>query len=234
MAGMARHLRAVLALQELEAFPRTHALPAVFFEEYGAALAEYDRYIAHVIAAGGLEVSCAAGCSACCRHELARGMTPLEIIAIYRFVHGWPDIDAVYDCAGRNAVAFQRLLHARMQQEPGPMVADDPRVLSAHLAYNRLERPCPFLDLERGTCRIYPVRPLVCRWFHNLSPAQWCEPSHPEHARRDAFGVYPDPEINELMAAISRRLGVTTLNYLAGAFVHVAGDVMQGRPIVEC
>ena len=232
MTEMAQRLRAVLVLDGLDDFPRTRALPAAFFDEYSAALAAYDRYIAHVVEARGFEISCCAGCSACCRHELARGITVVEVIAIYRLVRGWADIGSVYKAAGENAVAFQRLLHAEMQRDPQPLAAaDDPRVLAAHLAYNRQQRPCPFLDQEQGLCRVYPVRPLVCRWFLNLSPPQWCEPVHPRHRERDAVGVYPHGEIDELMAAIGERLGIRSVNYLAGAFVHIAGDVMEGRSI---
>jgi len=233
MAEMAQRLRNILALDGLEDFLRTHRLPGAFFDEYRAALDAYDRYIAHIIAAEGLDVSCRAGCSACCRHELARGITLVEVLAIYRFVRGWPDIGPVYEAAGENAVVFQRLLREELRQDPAPLGADDPRVYSAHVAYNREERPCPFLDQAEGLCRIYPVRPLVCRWFHNLSPPQWCEPSHPQYLARNAVGVYPYREINDLMADIARRLGVATLNYLSGAFAHVAGDVLQGRPIAE-
>lgn len=102
---------------------------------------------------------------------------------------------------------------------------------AALAAYDRLERPCPFLDQTAGTCRIYPVRPLVCRWFNNRSPADWCRPDHPKYLERDAVGVYPDARVNDLLAALDARLGLTTVNYLAGAFVHIAGDVLGGAPL---
>jgi len=231
MGEMAQRLRNILALDDLGAFPRTHALPQTFFDEYAAAMAAYDRYIDHIVEAEGLRVSCRAGCSACCRHELARGITPVEIVAIYRLVRGWSDIEGVYEAAGQNAVVFQRLLRAEMQRDPGPLVGEDPRVLAAHLAYNRQQRPCPFLDRVSGLCRVYPVRPLVCRCFLSLSPPQWCEPADEHYLERDAVSLTPYREINALMAGIGEHLGIRSLNFLSGAFVHFAGDVMQGQPI---
>ena len=231
MGEMIARLKAILAMDGLERFATEQTLPAAFFSEYAAALDAYDRYIAHIIAAEPLAVTCKAGCDACCRHELARGVTPVEILAIYRVVRSWADIGDLYEAAGESAVAFQRLLKQKLEADPRPLGNDDPRVFAAHLDYNQLQRPCAFLDREQGVCRVYPVRPLVCRWFYNLSPADWCVPSHPRHRDRDAVGIDPYREVNELIRAISERLGVKTLNYLPGAFAHIAGDVMQGRPI---
>lgn len=45
MDEMAQRLRNILAVDGLDAFLRTHALPATFFDEYQAALAVCDRYI---------------------------------------------------------------------------------------------------------------------------------------------------------------------------------------------
>lgn len=233
MHEMALRLRRMLETEGLEGFRRSQRIHGRFFIEYQAALVSYDRYIAHIIATEPLAISCRAGCAACCRHELARGVTPVEILAIYRLVRSWPDIGVLYEACGDNAVAFQGLLSAELSADPRPLEDADPRVLAAHLAYNRLERPCAFLDTEQGRCRIYPVRPLVCRWFYNLSPADWCRPSHAKYLERDAVGIDPYREINELMGAISLRLGIETLNYLSGAFVHIAGDILRGQSLNE-
>lgn len=231
MAAMATALGAILALDALDRFRTTRALPAAFFSHLTDALAAYDRYIGRLLASDGRPVTCQAGCAACCHHELARGVTAVEILAIYRFVRPWPDIGTLYEAAGENAVAFQRLLAAEVARTGAPLAVNDPRVYSAHVAYNRLERPCPFLDQAAGTCRIYPVRPLVCRWFYNRSPKDWCVPSHPNYLARDAVGINPDAAINDLLGQIDLRLGLRTVNYLAGAFVHIAGDLLGGAPI---
>lgn len=231
MAAMAAALRAILALDGLEQVRTTKALPAAFFTLLAEALAAYDRYINHVLASDGRPITCQAGCAACCHHELARGITAVEILAIYRLVRSWPDIGAIYEAAGENALAFQRLLAAEIAYTGAALTVDDPRVYAAHIAYNRLERPCAFLDQATGTCRIYPVRPLVCRWFHNRSPKDWCVPGHSDYLNRDAIGIYPDALINDLLRQIDERLGLRTVNYLAGAFVHIAGDVLGGVPI---
>jgi Fe-S-cluster containining protein len=231
MAEMAGHLEEILAIDGLEGVVQHRAIPGRAIAAFDKALAAYDCYIAHVLDAEALPVTCAAGCAACCRHELARGVTPFEIIRIYCEVRSWADIGEVYERAGESAVAFKRLLLERLEADPSPLAPDDQRILDAHLAYNRLGLPCAFLDRDRGACRIYAVRPLVCRWFFNLSPAEWCRPSHPDYLRRDCVGIDPHARIKGLLTALGERLGVRTLNYLPGAFAYVAGDLFGGAPV---
>jgi Fe-S-cluster containining protein len=219
-------------LEGLESFAETGALPGRVFDEFSAALECYDRFIAYILEAEGLHATCDKGCSSCCGHELARGVTTLEAIHIYRHVRPWRDVGAVYEGCGENSVAFQRLLAEAIRADPGPLGPDDPRIVEAHLKYNRLRRPCPFLDPHAGACRIYPVRPFVCRHFFSLSPAEWCDPGHGSYLDRDTRCIEPYTRIKECIEAIDRRFGIRILNFLSGAFVTIAGDVMGARPVV--
>jgi Fe-S-cluster containining protein len=230
MARMLDSLDGLLAL-DLEGFAARRTLPAPWRALWAEALAAYDAYIDHILAAEHWQPTCRRGCSACCRHELARGVGALEALAIYDRVHGWPDVDDLYRQCVENAAAFQRLLLGRLEADPRPLGPDDERVLDAHLAYNALERPCAFLDRATGACRIYPVRPLVCRFFFNFSPADWCAPSHRAYLERDARGIDPHRAAKQRLDAINRRLGVRMLNFLSGAFATTAAEVMQGRPV---
>jgi Fe-S-cluster containining protein len=230
MEQMVRALDRILAL-DLESFAATRSLPAACFSLWDEALTAYDAYVEHIVDAEGWEVTCRRGCAACCQHELARGVTTLEALAIYRQVHGWRDIDALYQQCATNSASFQTLLMKQMRRDARPLEPDDPRLVEAHLEYNRLERACPFLDQAEGACRIYPVRPLVCRFFFNLSPAAWCTPTHPNYLRRETRGIDAHRAVKQRMQEIDRRLGIRTLNFLAGAFVSIAADVMDGKPI---
>jgi Fe-S-cluster containining protein len=233
MAQMLGYLDAILALEGLEDFAKTKTLPTRLFALWVAALDCYDKYIEYIISAEGWQISCRRGCSACCQHELARGVTALEAIAIYRYVRSWKDIETLYEHSGQNMVTFQQLLAAEIQADPRPLEPNDPRIVSAHLQYNQLQRPCAFLDQEQGVCRIYPVRPIVCRFFFNLSPAEWCVPTHEAYLERDTRGIDPHSVVKERIDAINKRLGVRVLHFLAGAFVSIAGEVMEGQPLKQ-
>ena len=97
--------------------------------------------------------------------------------------------------------------------------------------YNRLQRPCAFLDAAHCICRIYPVRPMVCRFFFNLSPAEWYVPNHVASLERQTHCLDPYHVVKKRLDASNHRLGAPVLNFLSGAFVTIAGQVMQGRPL---
>ena len=233
MESMVRCLDSILALAGLEDFPKTQSLPSKLFEHFSDALKSYDQYIEHVLSADKWEVQCSKGCSRCCEHELARGISVLEALNIYRWVRPWAQIESIYENCGENSVAFQKLLAEELRTKPGRLTPDDARVTTAHIKYNRLKRPCPFLDQDQGACAIYAVRPMVCRYFFSLSPPEWCDPDHESYLDRDARGIDPHQEVKTRMAVIDAKLGVKALNFLAGAFVLIAGDFMQGRPLTE-
>jgi Fe-S-cluster containining protein len=53
--------------------------------------------------------------------------------------------------------------------------------------YARLNIPCPFL--RDGICSIYEVRPFVCAGLIVTTPAEWCNPRHPEHTRKKTYQI---------------------------------------------
>lgn len=231
MTQMIGYLDAILELDGLKSFAESKTLPTRLFELWSAALRCYDQYIEHIITAERWKISCARGCSACCQHELTRGVTAIEAITIYQYVRHWEDVGTLYENSAQNMLSFQRLLAEEMQADPRPLEPDDPRIITAHLKYNHLQRPCAFLDQEQGVCRIYPVRPFVCRYFFNLSPPEWCVPGHEAYLERETRGIDPYREVKERVEAINRRLGVRVLHFLSGAFVSLAGEIMEGQPL---
>lgn len=53
---------------------------------------------------------------------------------------------------------------------------------------NKLELRCPFLDLKKNVCKIYPVRPYVCRDFI-CSRKDWKKHREKYHLRADYNGL---------------------------------------------
>ncbi len=229
--SMAQSLAHIERLKGLESFVTTKTLPRQLFSHLDSFFEAYDLYIDDVIASEQLRVTCQSGCSACCRYELARGVSALEAIYIYHHVRTWTDVGAVYDACGENMVTFQKLLFSIVKRDGTQLASDDDRIVAAHVAYNNLKRPCAFLDCATGKCRIYPVRPIVCRFFFCLTPAKWCAIDHPKWQAREGRHVNPPEEIKQQLFAINTRLSIRSLNFLSGAFVTVAGEVMNGETI---
>ena len=99
------------------------------------------------------------------------------------------------------------------------------------MRYNTLRRPCGFLDPQAGTCRIYAVRPLACRYFFSLDPPETCTPTHERYFQRRIRTVHLPEEIHALLREIERRLGFRPLNYLSGAFCEFTAATMRLQPI---
>lgn len=143
-------------------------------------LAAYDAYRAHVEAAHPM--SCRVGCTACC-HDNPRGVTGVEIERLARLVDTWPDGAAV---RARFAALAARTTDAE--------------------TWRRLREPCPLL--EDGRCRAYSHRPIACRAFVALTPADWCDPAHPSYAERVNPHLDPPQVLLQILQALSARRGL--------------------------
>lgn len=125
--------------------------------------------------AAGKHVTCAKGCSACCRAQPVP-VTPPEAHALLRLVEALPttrrhEIEARFDDR------VQRLHEAGLAEplldRAADLDADTARGL-AHV-YFKLGLACPFLDDD--ACSIHPQRPFVCRQYLVTSdPARCADP----------------------------------------------------------
>lgn len=229
---MARELAAARDLEGLDELSATLSLPRAFFTHFNAALACFDRIIDFVLGFDGTDrrVQCSQGCCNCCV-DLVRGVTAPEVVNIYHHVRGWPDAKRLFTYHRESAELFMALLAGRVSADEAAPAGDDPRVEAAHREYNGRNRPCGFLDRETGCCRIYPVRPIACRFFFSLDPPGDCTPLSPRYLRRDTRTVHLPPEIHGLLVELGQRLGFRNVNYLSGAFVQFASEVVRAQPI---
>ncbi len=232
---MKRHLGAARDAPGLERLRESAALPETFFRHFNAALACYDRMIDIALAHDGAddEIRCKRGCSNCCI-DLVRGITAPEIVNIYHYVRSWEDVKELFESHRGSAVIFTRILASKVEPSARQGLAgDDPRIALAHIEYNLQNRPCGFLDTETGSCRIYPVRPVACRYFFSFDPPETCSPRHDRYLDRRIRTIPLSDEAHALLRQIEERLGFRLVNFLSGAFCQFTADVMGTRPIVE-
>ncbi len=104
------------------------------FADYLRLVGKVDQHAAEVTAAHATSMACAVACTGCCHRELS--VFPVEAAV----VRDW--------LGGRSLAAV-------------PVPALPPRVLQV-LELDPTTTPCAMLD-GAGQCRIYPVRPLICR-----------------------------------------------------------------------
>jgi len=150
----------------------------------------------------GRQLSCKAGCGACCRQLVP--ISPPEAFALASMAVSLdaPARDelirrvesAVADIERRGALPRLRELVELHGERDLQAVASD---------YFALGVPCPFLIDE--SCRIHPHRPAACREYNVTSPAAWC--SAP---RRHKLAVVPlalamSPPLSRLTARLTGR-----------------------------
>jgi Fe-S-cluster containining protein len=142
----------------------------------------------------GAELSCRAGCGACCRHAVP--ITAVEARVFAELLDALP--------AAQQKILRERFRRAALQLEESG-VAQAIRDLSskdggreaAHevgLRYFALGIPCPFLEEEN--CSIHEIRPLRCREYLVVSPAENC--AHPE--TREIVSIQPPAVLSRILA----------------------------------
>jgi Fe-S-cluster containining protein len=130
----------------------------------GAAIAKSE--------AEGKHISCAKGCSACCRAQPVP-VTPAEAHAIARLVDAMPEprraeVQARFDDRVARLKAAG-LFDVMIRDTP---VRDKEQARAVAREYVALGLVCPFLDDD--ACSIHPHRPFVCRQYLVTSPPELC------------------------------------------------------------
>lgn len=232
VAEMSAHLETIRDLPGLKRFRETGELPQAFFDHFNAFLTCYDDLIESVLAFTGdaRKVYCRKGCANCCI-DLVRGLTTPEIITIYHHVRAWPDCKQLFQYHRDSAEQFSHILLASMKPGESPPSGRDPRIAEAHMRFNLLNRPCGFLDQVSWCCRIYPVRPIACRYFFSFDPPEACSPEHEKYFNRQTRTVHLPEETHALLREIDHAFGFRPLNYLSGAFCQFTAEVMRLKPI---
>jgi Fe-S-cluster containining protein len=140
----------------------------------------------------GREVSCRAGCGACCRQ-----MVPLNVFEAEALAEWLRSLPAERQaelaerfhralCALRDAGMIDRLVGEDWAQE-------EAKWTQLTVDYFHAGVPCPFLENE--SCSIHPIRPLACREYIVVSPPELCK----DPSVNDVIGV-------ELPVKLSRAL----------------------------
>ncbi|MDB5171879.1 MAG: hypothetical protein JWN51_652 [Phycisphaerales bacterium] len=161
--------------------------PAELLPVYRSISAQLMAVAVKDVEDAGFKVSCRAGCGACCRQLVP--ISPIEARELVKVIDRMPEPRrtemrrrfSVVRQALQGAGLLERLLDPRHSREG--------RVLSEQ--YWRLRLPCPFLENE--SCSIYPDRPIACREYLVVSPAEHCAEPTSENVRALPLPAGPVP-----------------------------------------
>lgn len=129
--------------------------------------------------AEGLEVSCKKGCGACCRQLVP--ISGIEARRLRDVVEQMPE--------PRKSAVLARFEDARQRLEQAglleklrePKSFRDEEVIPFGMDYFKQRIACPFLEDE--SCSIYAERPLACREYLVVTPAEHCAEPTAESVR---------------------------------------------------
>jgi Fe-S-cluster containining protein len=150
--------------------------------------------------AEGKQISCKAGCGACCRQLVAVSL--IEARALADLVAALP-AERKAAVRARFADAARRLEEAGMLDpngRPGVRALQGAEGPELGLRYWALQIACPFLEDE--SCSIHADRPTVCREYHVTSPAENCR----RLGENVIDAVVPPLHLNRALAVAGARL----------------------------
>ena len=150
-------------------------------------LADIENKLRQDLAAQDNAVSCAAGCTHCCKFFVAASLQECECIVHHLYAHdealqhflksfeNWKDrILKIERCFQKINMLHQKISAGSATEEEKGLFSD------ACADYCLSDIACPFI--KEGTCAIYEVRPYVCAGIVAVTPMEWCAPGHPRHA----------------------------------------------------
>ena len=145
-----------------------------------------------------LDVSCTAGCGACCSQAVPA--TAAEIRSIHEHLDGLEPEQRKFFRDRITSAAATLAAAGVTPTDPG-----DPR------EYFSLNVPCAFL--VDGSCGIRPVRPLICREYLVTSDPEHCSPFSQEQAVR----IRSDRDVHRGFVKVSHAFGEEQRFILAAA-----------------
>jgi Fe-S-cluster containining protein len=127
--------------------------------------------------AEGRQISCKAGCGACCRQAVP--ISEEEALSLIELLSAMPK-ERQTSVLARFEAALMRLKEAGLLEKlcAVPEFSSREDRQSIGIEYFKLNIPCPFLENE--SCSIHPDRPLSCREYLVTSPAESCSSPGPQ------------------------------------------------------
>jgi Fe-S-cluster containining protein len=130
--------------------------------------------VVQIVQSEGRQISCKAGCGACCRQ-----MVPLSIFeaeALAQWIATLPE-EHQEELRQRFHAALLALKESGIldRMDPAQWVDGSEDAKTLAIDYFAAGVACPFLENE--SCGIHPIRPLICREYLVTSPPEFC--AHP-------------------------------------------------------
>jgi Fe-S-cluster containining protein len=157
--------------------------------------------VIQIVQSEGRQISCRAGCGACCRQ-----MVPLSIFeaeSLAEWIATLPE-EHREQLRQRFHTALLALKERGILERMDPDLwvdgSDDAKALAVD--YLAAKVPCPFLEDE--SCGIHPIRPLICREYLVTSPPEFCTAPSEDRVAGVPMPLKPSRALFKLGASIEK------------------------------
>jgi Fe-S-cluster containining protein len=149
----------------------------------------------------GYQISCRAGCGACCRQLVPLSIFEAEALAEY--IRSLP-LEKQKQLEQRFHSTLLALSDTGILNRFDPATWNEDTSETRQLAMDYLSKKvaCPFLENE--SCSIHPIRPLVCREYLVTSPPEFCSAPTPETVVAVPMPVRPSRVLYKLGAYLEK------------------------------
>ena len=191
-AAIQATLDAIGALPDIADIATTKRLPKGLHERVKELLKHYESYVqacAQAIGAGDAVRPGTPAGKICC-NVAPIGVTGLESLVIFRTIRLWSDFPQVAQRLA--ALAEQQIKDIQAHHtggDPEKVSMASAEVQKGRIDFAKRGHACPFLDPERGRCRIWEVRPMVCRQQFVQGDAARYDPGHAEHDKLEIKNI---------------------------------------------
>jgi Fe-S-cluster containining protein len=215
--GMQKAIDEIAAMPGLADIGKTKQLPRGLSERVEVLVGHYDRYADEARAALDLReaprMGTPEGAGACLAAPM--GVFGVELLRIYRHVRTWHDFPAIAQRLGTLAEALMKEIQSRHKgKDPEKIRLGSSAVGAGRLAFSQRGEACPFLDGERRRCRIWDVRPIVCRMHHITTDPAWSDPRHAAHKEVRAKNLRLPIRQHVGLQQIDKRMGLSLSPFL--------------------
>jgi Fe-S-cluster containining protein len=217
-AAMEAALAKIAAMPGIADVATTKRAPKGLYEETRTLLRAYDDYIeatrVHLKVVDARRPGEPGGTSGC--YESPMGVSAIEQLLIYRTIRPWRDFPEVAQkLAARGEQQFRDISERHTGKDPEKLRLSEAAAFEGRIAFAKRKLPCPLLDEGKQRCRIWDVRPMVCRMHHPTGAPELHDPADASWpTKATAVNVRPSIKAQLELSQLEKRMGMQLAPFL--------------------
>ena len=213
---------------------KTKRLPKGFYARVEDLHTAFDRYAAEIrdeLGIGDAAVpGTPAGKGAC--YAAPFGVNSIEALAIYREVRPWRDFPQVAQELGAlGEQQFKDIQAGHKGGDPEKIRMTSKAAGEGRKLFAERGEPCPFLNEDKGRCRIWDRRPITCRMHHIVGDPELADPRHERHVQVDVVNIRLPVRSQASLAQIDKRMELGLSPFLYASVLQLLqlgeGELLQ-------